>query len=61
MKDLVPHVNEIVEAFDLPKIPQLYPPIVRDLVKFNEQSDPDNVEAAGDFFDFRSLVGAAKL
>jgi hypothetical protein len=26
---------------------------VRDYVKFNEQTDPDNVEAAGGFFDFR--------
>lgn len=53
VKDLLPLVNDIVEAFNLPKIPQLAPPIMRDLIKFNEQTDPDNVEAAGDFFDFR--------
>ena len=53
VKDLLPNVNEILEAFNVPNIPQLAPPIVRDYVKFNEQNDPDNVEAAGGFFDFR--------
>ena len=53
MKDIIPHTNEILEAFNFPQIPQLAPPIVRDYVKFNEQTDPDNVEAAGGFFDFR--------
>lgn len=52
VKDIVPHVNDIVEGFNIPKIPQLAPPIIRDYIKFNEQSDPDNVEAAGGFFDF---------
>lgn len=53
VQDVLPHMNEFIEAFNLPKIPQLAPPIVRDYVKFNEQSDPDNVDAAGDLFDFR--------
>jgi acyl-CoA oxidase len=53
VKDLLPHVNEILESFNFPNIPQLAPPIVRDYIKFNEQTDPDNVEAAGGFFDFR--------
>ena len=53
VKDLVPSVNNIIEGFNLPKIAQLSPPIIRDLNKFNEQSDPDNYEAAGDFFDWK--------
>jgi len=35
VKDLVPHVNDIVESFDYPRIPQLGAPIARDYVKFN--------------------------
>jgi len=57
VRDLLPHINEILEAFNFPNIPQLAPPIVRDYVKFNEQSDPDNVNAAGGFFDFRKIAG----
>jgi len=53
VQDVLPHVNEVVEAFNLPKIPQLFPPIVRDYQKFNEQSNFDDPNAAGDFFDFR--------
>jgi hypothetical protein len=57
VRDLLPHINEILEAFNFPNIPQLAPPIVRDYVKFNEQSDPDNVNAADGFFDFRKIPG----
>lgn len=53
VKDLVPHVNEIVEAFNHPKTPQLWGPIARDYVKFNAQPNPENVDAAGALFDFR--------
>ena len=53
VQECLPHLNEYIEAFNLPKVPQLFPPIVRDYVKFNEQSNQDNVEAAGGFFDFR--------
>ena len=35
VKDLLPHMNDILEAFDYPKIPQLWGPIARDYVKFN--------------------------
>jgi len=54
VKDLLPHVNDILDGFDVPNIPQIAPPIVRDYIKFNEQSDPDNVEAAGGFFDYKA-------
>jgi acyl-CoA oxidase len=36
VKALVPHVNDILEGFNIPRIPQLAPPIIRDYVKFNE-------------------------
>jgi hypothetical protein len=45
----------------MPRIPQICAPIIRDYLKFNEQSDPDNVEAAGDFFDFTKGPVIAKL
>lgn len=53
VKDLVPSVNDIVEGFNLPKTPQLVPPIARDLFKFSAQSNPDDFNAAGDLFDWR--------
>ena len=53
VKDFLPHVNDVLEGFNVPAIPQLAPPIVRDYVRFNEQPNPDNVEAAGGFFDYR--------
>ena len=53
VKEVLPHTNEFLEAFNIPRIPQLAPPIIRDYVKFNEQGNPDDVNAAGDFFDFR--------
>ena len=56
VKEFLPHVNDILEGFNVPNIPQLAPPIVRDYFKFNEQPDPDNVEAAGGFFDFRQKL-----
>jgi acyl-CoA oxidase len=54
VKSLVPHLNEIMEAYNLPKVPQLGAPIARDYVQFNAQEDPENVNAAGDYFDFRN-------
>jgi len=54
-------MNDVIEAFDVPKIPQIYPPIMRDYVKFNTQTDMDNVEAANGFFDFKEGAGIAKL
>jgi hypothetical protein len=50
VKDVVPYMNDVVEGFDLPDIPQIYPPIARDYVTYNQQSDPENVEAAGEVF-----------
>lgn len=61
VKDLVPHLNDIVEAFSVPKIPELNAPIVRDYVKFNTQSDMENVQAAGNFFDPTKGPSQAKL
>jgi hypothetical protein len=50
VKDLVPYINDIIDGFDIPNISELYGPISRDYVKFNAQSDMDNVKAAGDIF-----------
>jgi len=52
VKDLVPHVNDIVEAYDYPRIAAMNAPIARDYVKFNEQPNSEDVNAAGNLFDF---------
>ena len=52
VKDLAPFVNDFIEGFNIPKIPQIIGPIARDYVKFNTQNDMDNVDAAGNIFDF---------
>ena len=54
VKCLVPHINDIVESFDYPRIPELGAPIARDYVQFNAQPDPENVNAAGGYFDFKA-------
>ena len=52
MKDLVPHVNDIIEAYDYPRVSAMNAPIARDYVQFNAQSNPEDVNAAGKLFDF---------
>lgn len=37
VKDLLPHINDCVEAFGIPNIPHIHGPIARDFVKFNSQ------------------------
>lgn len=61
VKDVVPHLNVLVEALGLPKIEALHSPIVRDHVAFNAQDDNENFEAAGPLFDFRQTGVHAKL
>ncbi|CDW83079.1 UNKNOWN [Stylonychia lemnae] len=53
VKALVPHINDIIEAYDYPRIAAMNAPIARDYVKFNEQPDSENVNAAGGLFDFK--------
>lgn len=48
VKDLVPHINTCVEALGVVPHKHLQAPIVRDYIKFNEQSENENFEAAGD-------------
>lgn len=35
VKELLPHMNTVVESLGLPRIPHLYGPIARDYVAFN--------------------------
>ena len=44
-------MNDVIAGFDLPQIPEVYPPISRDYVKYNQQSDLESVTASGDIFD----------
>lgn len=61
VKDVVPHLNVLVEALGLPDIPALHAPIVRDHLAFNAQDDNENFEAAGPLFDFRQTGALGKL
>lgn len=56
VKDLMPHLNDCIEAFGVPDIPELNAPIARDYIKFNSQNDMDRITAAGDLFDFTKPV-----
>lgn len=53
VKDLMPHINDCVEALGVNKNANLHGPIARDYVKFNGQTNMNNFEAAGDIFDFQ--------
>ena len=53
VKDLVPHVNDILESFGLIKTPELHGPMARDYIKFNGQRDNDDNTAAEGLFDFQ--------
>ena len=55
VKDLNPYVNDIIEAFDYPKIPELHAPIARDYAKYNTQKNMDDVTAANGFFDITKV------
>ena len=56
-------MNTAVEGLGVPKIKSLHGAIARNYVAFNTQDDYDNLEAAGDLFDFRTtgVVRRAKL
>lgn len=53
VKDLVPHLNDCVEAFGIPKNQELYAPVERDYIAFNAQRDMNTFGAAGPVFDFQ--------
>ena len=63
VKAFLPYLNTAVEGLGVPKIKSLHGAIARDYVAFNTQDDYDNLEAAGDLFDFRTtgVVRRAKL
>lgn len=58
VKDLLPNINDCVEALGVFNIPELNAPISRDFIAFNDQKDMDDCKAAGKMFDFRQ--GATK-
>jgi hypothetical protein len=60
VKAFLPHMNTAVDGLGVPKIKALHGTIARDYVAFNEQDDYDNMQAAGDIFDFRR-TGAPRL
>ena len=54
VKDLVPHINDCVEALGVNRNEKLHGPISRDYVQFNSQRDMKNFDSAGSIFDFSS-------
>ena len=61
VKNVVPHLNVLVEGLGLPNIANLHAPIVRDHMAFNAQDDNENFAAAGNLFDFRQTGALGKL
>jgi len=57
VKEFVPFVNTAVESLGVPKHLNVSPPIIRDYVKFNKQHDPENIDAAGELFDWKQTGG----
>ena len=52
IKNFSPYTNDAVEALGNLKIPNMFAPIARDYVRFNNQDNLDDLNAAGDLFDF---------
>ena len=63
VKDILPHMNTVVESLGIPKVTHLYGPIARDYVAFNAQTDNEKFQAAGELFNFRKTgdYATAKL
>jgi len=53
VKDLMPHLNDCIEALGVPMHQNLNVPLARDYIKYNSQRDMDNYETAGPLFDFQ--------
>ena len=60
VKDVVPHMNTLVEALGVSREKHLNAPIARDYVAFNAQLDNENFAEAGELFDF-TKTGLPKL
>lgn len=50
--DFVPHMNTVLNGMSLVAPVHLQGPITRDYVAFNNQGDYENIDAAGELFDF---------
>lgn len=55
VRDLVPHINDLIEIMGLPKIPEIYAPMTRDWSKFNEQTDWDDNVSPGAIFQMHKM------
>lgn len=57
VKDFVPYTNTSLESLGIPKHLHVSAPIIRDYVAFNKQTNPENIDAAGDLFDWKQTGG----
>ena len=53
VKAYVPYTNTAIGGLGLPELAKRSGTIARDYVAYNSQPDPENLDAAGDLFDFR--------
>ena len=52
VKELAPHMNDCVESLGVLNIQNIHAPIARDYIKFNAQTNLDDLTQAGPIFDF---------
>lgn len=53
VKDFLPHMNTALESLCVITHKHIMPPIARDYIAFNAQTNNENYDAAGELFDFR--------
>jgi len=54
VKDVVPHLNTILESWATPKHTHLKPPTVRDYLGYMDKGTYSDLDSAGEPFDFRT-------
>jgi hypothetical protein len=55
VSDLVPHINDLIESFGAVCSREAYPPMARQWVKFNEQTNPDDNTSSGPVFQMHKM------
>lgn len=53
--DLVPHINDLIEALGMHKIKDIHAPMSRDWTKFNEQTNWDDNVSSGPLFQMHKM------